>query len=58
MFSLARALAIAGIRAAEPGLDAATPRARLFERFYGDDFNRPSARASSSRSAKIREGFG
>lgn len=44
MFSLARALAIAGIRAAEPGLDAATPRARLFERFYGDDFT-PAERA-------------
>lgn len=39
MFDLARALAIAGIRAAHPGISEAAVRVKLFERFYWDDFS-------------------
>ena len=39
MFGLARALAVAGIRTADPGIDEASLRVKLFERFYWDDFS-------------------
>ncbi len=39
MFDLARALAVAGIRAGEPAISHHALRARLFERLYGDDFS-------------------
>ena len=39
MFDLARALAIAAIRAADPNISDADLRVQLFERFYGDDFS-------------------
>jgi hypothetical protein len=38
MFATARALAIASIRAGEPGVSAGALRRALFLRFYGDDF--------------------
>ena len=39
MFDLARALAVAGIRTADPGIGDAALRVKLFERFYWDDFS-------------------
>jgi hypothetical protein len=39
MFDLARTLAMAGIRAAEPSIGHHDMRVRLFERLYGDDFS-------------------
>ena len=39
MFDLARALAVAGIRADHPGISGNDLRVRLFERLYGDDFS-------------------
>jgi hypothetical protein len=39
MFALARALAVAGIRTADPGVSDVALRVKLFERFYWDDFS-------------------
>jgi hypothetical protein len=39
MFGLARKLVIASIRAEDPTIDDARLRARVFERFYGEDFS-------------------
>jgi len=39
MFDLARALAVAAIRAEEPTISDADLRVRLFERLYGGDFS-------------------
>ncbi len=39
MFDLARTLAVAGIRADDPGISGSDLRVRLFERLYGDDFS-------------------
>ena len=39
MFTLARVLVVAGIRAADPGISDAALRVKLFERFYWDDFS-------------------
>ena len=39
MFALARALAVAGVRSADPGISDAALRLKLFERFYWDDFS-------------------
>jgi hypothetical protein len=39
MFDLARALAVAAIRAAHPGISEEHLRIELFERFYGEDFS-------------------
>jgi hypothetical protein len=39
MFDLARALAVAGIRAEDLTISDARLRVRLFERLYGDDFS-------------------
>lgn len=44
MFDLARALAVASIRAEEPSIGIDRLRVRLFERLYGDDFS-PEERA-------------
>lgn len=38
MFDLARALAVANIRAGRPNVTDGELRAQLFERFYGEDF--------------------
>ena len=39
MFDLARALAVAAIRIAEPATSGRDLRVRLFERLYGEDFS-------------------
>lgn len=39
MFDLARALAVASIRADHPGISGNDLRVRLFERLYGEDFS-------------------
>lgn len=39
MFDLARRLAVANIRATEPGISEEQLRVRLFERLYGDDLS-------------------
>jgi hypothetical protein len=41
MFETARALASANIRANEPDISPAELRVRLFNRFYGTDFDEP-----------------
>jgi hypothetical protein len=38
MFDMAKALAIAAIRNADPGISDGALRVKLFERFYWDDF--------------------
>jgi hypothetical protein len=38
MFDMARALAAAGIRIANPGISDAALRVKLFERLYWDDY--------------------
>jgi hypothetical protein len=42
MFDFARALVIADIKAVDPAISDAELRVRIFERFYGDDFDADS----------------
>jgi hypothetical protein len=51
MFDLARALAVADIRARHPGISDTELRVRIFERTYGSDFD---AAASARVAARIR----